>query len=63
MSCLRCLLDPCGCEDEYADFTPYTGRDFLEDSLCQMQEMERVRIQWQAGFLADVARLREWETP
>jgi hypothetical protein len=39
----------------------YSGRDFLEDSLRQMQELERARAEWQARFLADCDRMREWQ--
>jgi hypothetical protein len=39
---------------------PYTGWDYLQDSLRQQREMEAAQRQWLADFLSDVRRVEEW---
>jgi hypothetical protein len=40
---------------------PYTGSDFLADTLEQVRELEAVRRQWEKDFLADLERMGEWQ--
>ena len=50
-------------QGEWDHMDPYTGADFLADSVEQLRQMEAVRRQWEVDFNADLGRLREWETP
>jgi hypothetical protein len=48
-------------QDEWNHCEPYTGWDFLQESLRQQREMEAARRKWLAGFLADIKRVEEWK--
>lgn len=40
---------------------PYTGWDFLQESLRQQREMEAAQREWHTRFLADLKRIEEWK--
>ena len=45
---------------EWNHMDPYTGADFIADSIRQARELEQVRRDWERDFLADLERMREW---
>lgn len=47
-------------ENEWDRMDPYTGADYIEDSIRQQRELEAARREWERAFMADQKRLEEW---
>lgn len=48
---------------DWNDFKPYTGCDFIADSIRQARELAEANEAWLKAFLADDKRMDEWRLP